>query len=129
MYPENFYYTKDHEWIRVDGEKGVIGITNYAQKELGDIVYIELPKIGRTLKFHETIGTIESVKAVSDIYSPVSGEIIEINENLKDSPELINNDPHGEGWILVVKIKDKTELKNLMSSLEYEKYLEGIVKK
>jgi len=126
MYPDDFYYSKDHEWLRIDGDKATVGITDFAQKQLGDVVYVELPQPGAKLGFHQSIGVIESVKAVSDIYSPISGEVIEINEELNDSPELINEDPHDKGWIVRIKVKDETELENLMSSSEYEKFLEGL---
>lgn len=126
MYSDDYYYTKDHEWIKVEGEKATIGITDFAQKQLGDVVYVELPEVGTELEFHQSIGVIESVKAVSDIYSPVSGEVIELNEKLNDSPELVNQDPHGKGWIIRVKIKDEAELQKLMSADEYEKFIEGI---
>lgn len=128
MYPQDFYFSKEHEWVKVEGEKGIIGITDYAQKSLGDIVYVELPPIGKIVKFMETAGTIESVKAASDIFSPVTGEVIEVNENLKDSPELVNKDPYGNGWLFIVKLHDKTELKKLMTASEYEKYVEGLSK-
>jgi glycine cleavage system H protein len=126
MYPDNFYYTKDHEWLKIDGEKAKIGITDFAQKQLGDVVYVELPQPGAQLEFHQSMGVIESVKAVSDIFSPISGDIIETNEELNDSPELVNDDPHGKGWIVQIKIKDETELEKLMSASEYEKFLEGL---
>ena len=126
MYPDDYYYTKDHEWIKVEGEKATVGITDFAQKQLGDVVYVELPEVGTELEFHQSIGVIESVKAVSDVYSPVSGEVIELNEKLNDSPELVNQDPHGKGWIIRVKIKDEAELQKLMSADEYEKFIEGI---
>lgn len=126
MYPDDFYYSKDHEWIKVEGEKATVGITDFAQKQLGDVVYVELPKIGAQLEFHQPLGVIESVKAVSDVYSPVSGEVIEANQELNNSPELINEDPHGKGWIVRLKIKDESELQKLMSADEYEKFLEGI---
>jgi glycine cleavage system H protein len=126
MYSDDYYYTKDHEWIKVEGEKATVGITDFAQKQLGDVVYVELPEVGTELEFHQSIGVIESVKAVSDIYSPVSGEVIELNEKLNDSPELVNQDPHGKGWIIRVKIKDEAELQKLMSADEYEKFIEGI---
>ncbi len=126
MYPDDFYYTKDHEWIQTKGDKATVGITDFAQKQLGDVVYVELPKVGTHLEFHQSIGVIESVKAVSDVYSPVSGDVIETNSALNDSPELINQDPHGKGWIIRLKIKDAKELDKLMSASEYEKFLEGI---
>ena len=127
MYPNDYYYSQDHEWIKVeDGQIGVVGITDFAQKQLGDVVYVELPEVGTQLEFHQTLGVVESVKAVSDIYSPVSGEVVEVNQALNDSPEIINEDPHGQGWIVKIKIKDESELQKLMSATEYEKYIEGI---
>lgn len=126
MYPDDFYYTQDHEWIKIEREKATVGITDFAQKQLGDVVYVELPQIGRQLEFHQSLGVIESVKAVSDVYSPLSGEVIEVNEELNSSPELVNQDPHGKGWIIRLKIKDEAELQKLMSADEYEKFLDGI---
>ncbi len=126
MYPSDFYYTKDHEWIQVRGDEATVGITDFAQKQLGDVVYIELPDVGKQLEFHQSIGVIESVKAVSDVYSPISGEVIEVNSALNNSPELINRDPHGQGWIIRLKVRDIIELEKLMSASEYEKFLEGL---
>lgn len=126
MYPDDFYYTKDHEWIKVEGDTATVGITDFAQKQLGDVVYFELPQVGMKLEFRQSMGVVESVKAVSDIYSPVSGEVVAINEELNDSPELVNEDPHGRGWIIRLKIKDKSELEKLMPVSEYEKILEGL---
>ncbi len=126
MYPDNYFYTKDHEWLKIEGDKATVGITDFAQKQLGDVVYVELPQTGAQLEFHQSLGVIESVKAVSDIYSPISGEVVEINEKLNDSPELVNDDPHGKGWIIRMKIRDEGELDKLMSPSEYEKYLEGL---
>lgn len=124
QFPENLKYTKEHEWIRIEDDSiGVVGITDYAQSELGDIVYVDLPAIGKTVKQLESFGTIEAVKAVSDLFSPVSGEIIEVNEKLKDSPDLINKDPYGEGWIIKIKIKDLGELDNLLSAEDYRKLI------
>lgn len=123
MYPEEFQYTKDHEWIRVDGETGTIGITDHAQKELGDIVYVELPKSGDTVTAAETFGTVESVKAVSEIYSPVSGEVTAVNDKLQEHPELLNSDPHAGAWLIRVHLSDAQELGKLMSSEQYEKYI------
>jgi len=100
MYPQDFYYTKDHEWVQVKGDQALVGITEFAQKQLGDVVYIELPAIGSQLDVHQTIGSIESVKAVSEVFSPVSGEVVEVNADLNGSPELVNQDPHGKGWII-----------------------------
>ncbi|HEX5410252.1 MAG TPA: glycine cleavage system protein GcvH [Terriglobia bacterium] len=123
MYPEEFQYTKDHEWIRVDGDTGTIGITDHAQKELGDIVYVELPKSGETVTAAETFGTVESVKAVSEVYSPVSGEVTAVNGKLQDHPELLNSDPHAAAWLIRVHLSDPQEVQKLMSSEEYEKYI------
>ncbi len=126
MYPEDFYYTKDHEWVKVKGGEATIGLTDFAQKQLGDVVYVELPEVGSELGFHQSLGVIESVKAVSDIYSPVSGEVVAVNEGLNDAPEQVNEDPHGQGWIIRLKVKDAAELEKLMSVDEYEKFLEGL---
>ncbi len=126
MYPDDFHYSQDHEWIKMEGERGTVGITDFAQKQLGDVVYVELPKVGTQLEFHQSLGVIESVKAVSDVYSPVAGEVTEVNEELNDSPELINENPHGKGWIIRLKVKDESDLQKLMSAAEYEKFLEGI---
>ncbi len=126
MYPDDYFYTKDHEWLKKEGDEARVGITDFAQKQLGDVVYVELPQAGAQLEFHQSLGVIESVKAVSDIYSPISGEVIQINEELNDSPELVNEDPHGKGWMIRIKIKDQNELEKLMSLSEYEKFLEGL---
>jgi len=123
MYPEEFQYTKDHEWIRVDGDTGTIGITDHAQKELGDIVYVELPKSGDAVTAAETFGTVESVKAVSEIYSPVSGEVTAVNNQLQEHPELLNSDPHAAAWLIRVHLSDPQEVQKLMSSAQYEKYI------
>lgn len=126
MYPDNLYYTKDHEWVRLEGEEAVVGITDFAQKQLGDIIYVDLPQPGKVLEAHQAIGSVESVKSVSDVYSPVSGEVLAANSELAQTPDLINKDPHGQGWIVRLKIKDKSELNNLMKAADYEKYLEGL---
>jgi glycine cleavage system H protein len=126
MYPEEYHFTKDHEWIKVENDEVVVGITDFAQKQLGDVVYVELPQVGAVLEFHQSLGVIESVKAVSDIYSPVSGEVIAINEELDGSPEMVNEDPHGKGWIIRLKLRDETEIDKLMTASEYEKFLEGL---
>ncbi len=123
MYPPELLYTKEHEWIRVDGLEGVIGITDYAQKELGDVVYVELPKVGDQVSGGETFGTVESVKAVSDIFSPVTGEVIAINPKLHNNPELLNADPHGEAWLIRVRLSDRRETEKLMTAEEYEAYV------
>jgi glycine cleavage system H protein len=126
MYPNNYRYTKDHEWVAVSGDTATVGITDYAQNHLGDVVYIELPAVGKHLDVHQTIGSIESVKAVSEVFSPVSGEVVEANTELNNSPEAVNQDPHGKGWIIRLKMKNKGDLQSLMSAADYEKYLEGL---
>jgi glycine cleavage system H protein len=124
MYPPEFLYTKDHEWIRVDESVGTIGITDYAQKELGDIVFVELPKLGDHVTASESFGTIESVKAVSEVYSPVSGEVTAVNTTLQNDPEMLNGDPHGEAWLIRVQLVDRSEIEKLMTADEYEAYLQ-----
>ncbi len=124
MVPVELQYTKDHEWIRVDQSTGTIGITDHAQSELGDIVYVELPKAGDHLTAKESLGSVESVKAVSDIYAPISGEVLAVNTKLNDKPELINTDPYGEGWLVRVKLSDPREVDALMSSEEYSAYVQ-----
>ena len=126
MYPDDFYYTKDHEWVKMEGEIATVGISDFAQKQLGDVVYVELPEVGTSLGFHQSFGVVESVKAVSDIYSPISGEVTETNAGLNDTPETLNEDPHGKGWIVRIKVKDASELEKLMSASEYEKYIEEL---
>jgi len=125
MYPDDFFFAESHEWIKIDGDLGMVGITDFAQKQLGDVVYVELPEIGTVFDFHQSFGVVESVKAVSDIYSPVAGEVVEVNSGLNDSPEFLNEDPHGKGWIMKIKVKDKSELQKLMSPSEYERFLES----
>lgn len=123
MYPENYRYSKEHEWVNVEGGTGTIGITFHAQKELGDIVYVDLPKPGTTTEKGKTIGSVESVKAVSDIYSPVSGEVIAVNELLATSPEKLNEDPHGAAWLVKIKLSAPDEAKELMSAADYQTYI------
>ena len=122
-YPENFKYTKEHEWVLVEGENGTIGITDHAQNELGDIVFVDLPKPGGTITKGSTFGSVESVKAVSDIYAPVSGEITAINDALATAPEKLNADPHGEAWLIKVKLTKPGELNELLSAADYQKYV------
>lgn len=124
MYPADYRYTKDHEWIKVDGAVGTIGITDYAQHELGDVVFVELPKVGARIKAGESFGSVESVKAVSDIFSPVSGEIAEINSSLGDQPEKINHDPHGAAWLVRIKLDDPREANSLMDAKAYQTYVD-----
>ena len=123
MYPENFRYTKEHEWVRMEGDTGTVGITDHAQQELGDIVYVDLPKQGTQLEQGKTAGSVESVKAVSDIYAPVTGEVIEINPALADAPEKLNEDPHGEAWLMKIKLSAPAEVEQLMSAADYQKYI------
>ena len=123
MYPENFRYTKEHEWVLVEGQTGTIGITDHAQHELGDIVYVDLPKVGAHLEKGKTLGSVESVKAVSDVYAPVSGEVTETNGLLADSPEKLNEDPHGAAWLVKLKLSAPEEVENLMTAAEYQTYV------
>ncbi len=123
MYPENFRYTKEHEWVQVEGDIGTIGITHHAQHELGDIVYVDLPKIGSKLQQGITLGSVESVKAVSDIYAPVSGEVTEVNMTLVREPEKLNADPHGAAWLVRVRLDAPDQIKGLMSAAEYHSYV------
>jgi glycine cleavage system H protein len=123
MVPENLRYTKDHEWIRVEGDVGTIGITDHAQEELGDIVFVELPKVGATLEQSASFGSVESVKAVSDIYSPVAGEVTEVNTALADAPEKVNADPYGQGWIMKLKLTTPDQAGKLMTAAEYTNYV------
>lgn len=118
--PVNLKYTKDHEWVKIDGDVATIGITDYAQGELGDIVYIEVETIGDNLKKEEVFGTVEAVKTVSDLFMPLSGEVLEFNDSLESAPESVNNDPYEAGWMIKVKISDKSEIDTLLSAEEYE---------
>jgi glycine cleavage system H protein len=120
MVPTDLRYTKDHEWVRVDGEEAVVGITDYAANQLGDIVFVELPDTGRTLSQHATFGVVESVKAVSDLFSPVSGEVTSGNDALAAAPELVNSDPFGEGWMIRLKLGDPTEVDGLLDAAAYD---------
>jgi glycine cleavage system H protein len=122
-YPENYKYTKEHEWVLVEGDTGTVGITDHAQDELGDIVYVDLPKLGAKFDKGQSFGSVESVKAVSDIYSPVAGEVTAINELLAQHPETLNEDPHGAGWLIKLKLSSADELKNLLSAEDYQKYI------
>jgi glycine cleavage system H protein len=117
--PDNLRYSKEHEWVRVDGARAMIGITSFAADELGDIVFVELPEVGATLSQFGTFGVVESVKAVSDLYSPVSGEVTEVNEALRDAPELLNADPFGEGWIAKIELANASEVDGLMDAAAY----------
>lgn len=122
--PENLKYTEEHEWILVEGNKGKVGITDYAQDALGDVVFVDLPDEGDELEKDDIFGAVESVKAASDLFTPVSGKVIKVNEKLEESPELVNESPYEEGWMIEIEIKDKDELNDLLSWKEYEKILE-----
>lgn len=124
MTPEDSRYAKSHEYVHVEGEIGTIGITDYAQKELGDVVFVELPQVGSQVEAANEMGSIESVKAVSDIFSPVTGEVVEVNEALADKPELVNTDPYGDGWMIRVRLSDPTEADVLMDAEEYEEWIQ-----
>ena len=123
VYPPNYGYTREHEWIRVEGETGTVGITDHAQKQLGDIVYLELPRVGDRFQAGQPLGTVESVKAVSEIFAPVSCEVLDANAKLTGSPELLNQDPHGEAWLVKVRLTNPAELADLLSAEQYEGYI------
>jgi glycine cleavage system H protein len=118
--PENLKYTKDHEWIKIDGNTAIVGITDFAQGELGDIVFIEIETVGETISKEEVFGTIEAVKTVSDLYMPVTGEVLEMNPELDSQPELVNKDPYGQGWMIKIKITDLKQVDQLLSAAEYK---------
>ena len=123
-YPDDRRYTKSHEWIRLDGDVATVGISDHAQKELGEIVFVELPEVGEIFDANEEFGTIESVKAVSELFLPVAGEILELNKVLADEPGAVNEDPHGDGWLVKIKISSDAELDELMNAADYEKFIE-----
>jgi glycine cleavage system H protein len=125
MYPDDRHYTKEHEWIRLEGDRGTVGITDYAQNQLGDVVYLELPEVGRTLAAHDRFGTVESVKAVSELYCPVAGEVVEVNSALVSSPEAINTDPYGQAWMIVVRMANPGALDGLMDAAAYQSYIQN----
>jgi len=122
-YPDELKYTKEHEWVKADGDTAYVGITDHAQHELGDIVFVDLPKVGSTLAKGQTLGSVESVKAVSDIYAPVSGEVLEANPLLTQTPEKLNDDPHGEAWLVKLKLTSISEINDLMSAADYQTYV------
>jgi glycine cleavage system H protein len=124
MYPEENLYTKDHEWVMVQGNVATVGITDYAQHELGDVVYVELPEVGDTFEANEPFGSVESVKAVSEIFCPVGGEVIDVNSKLQETPEVVNESPHEKAWMIKLQISNGDELKELLSAEEYEEYLQ-----
>lgn len=121
--PENLRYSKDHEWVLVDGETATIGITDYAQHALGDVVYVDMPRVGDSLNSHEAFGSVESVKAVSEIFTPIAGKIVEVNETLNDDAEKVNTDPYGEAWMIKIKMDNPLEADAMLSAVEYEEYL------
>lgn len=121
--PEDLSYTKDHEWVRVKGEEAAVGITDHAQQQLGDIVYVELPKVGDKFETSEPFGSVESVKAVSEIFMPLSGTVAQVNDTLNDSPELVNEDPYGDGWMIRIKIDKPSQVHALLTSIAYEDYI------
>ena len=123
--PEDLRYSKDHEWIRVEGDVATIGITDYAQHSLGDVVYIDMPRVGDKFGTHEAFGSVESVKAVSEIFTPVGGEVTDVNNAVNDAPESVNNDPYNAGWMVKVKMDNPGEADAMMSAVEYEEYLEA----
>lgn len=125
MYPNEYLYSKEHEWVRVQDDICVLGITEFAQQELGEVVYVELPEAGQVFDANDEIGTIESVKAVAEVYTPVAGEIVEINDAVVDDPELLNEDPHAEGWLIKIRFSSAADLKALMSSEQYEEYVKS----
>lgn len=121
--PANLHYTKDHEWIRVEGENAVVGITDYAQSELGEIVFVDVPSVGETLSQGDVFGSVEAVKTVSDLNMPATGKVLELNETLNDQPDLVNNDPYGEGWMIKLQLSDLAELDSLLTAEEYTKLI------
>jgi glycine cleavage system H protein len=124
-FPEDLRYTREHEWIRVEGGEGVVGITDYAQQQLGDVVFVELPAVGTEVVRGRPFGVVESVKSVSDLYAPVSGRVVRVNQRLADAPELVNRDPYGEGWMIAVAVADPSEVEALLGAAEYRSLVEG----
>ncbi len=128
--PEDLYYTKEHEWVRIEGDKCRIGVTDYAQNSLHEIVYVELPKVGTKVAQNQSLGTVESVKAVADVYSPIAGEVLDVNTTLSDAPELVNKSPYGEGWITLIRPADlKKDLPSLLKAQGYQDFLKRITEK
>ncbi len=124
-YPTQYRYTKEHEWIELNGKRAKVGITDHAQSELGDVVFVELPAVGSALKRGDSLGTVESVKAVSDVFAPLGGVVVEVNSELEESPETINADPHGAGWLVVLEVSDPSEVDALLDAAAYEKVVAG----
>ena len=125
MYPTNYLYSREHEWVRVEDDVVVLGITEFAQQELGEVVFVELPEIGQVFDANDELGTIESVKAVAEVYTPVAGEVVEINESVSDDPELLNEDPHTEGWLIKIRFSSAADLKSLMNAEAYEEFVKS----
>jgi glycine cleavage system H protein len=125
MYPSNYLYTKEHEWIHVENDLCVLGITEYAQRELGEVVFVELPEVGQVFDANDEVGTIESVKAVAEFFTPVAGEVVEVNDAVGEDPELLNDDPQGDGWLIKVRFSSADDLKNLMSAEKYEEFVKS----
>ena len=123
--PESLKYTSDHEWVMIESDRAKVGITDYAQDALGDVVFVDIPEVGKRVTVGETVTEVESTKSVSDIYAPLEGEIIEINQDLDDSPELLNEDPYGEGWIFILELNDAASIDNLLSAKEYRELVDG----
>lgn len=124
--PENLRYSKDHEWVRVEGEIAAIGITDYAQTSLGDVVYVDMPRVGDSFETHEAFGSVESVKAVSEIFTPLAGDVSEVNAGLNDTPEAVNTDPYDTGWMIKIKMRNPGEADAMLSAVEYEEYLKTV---
>ncbi|HEX4497037.1 MAG TPA: glycine cleavage system protein GcvH [Thermoanaerobaculia bacterium] len=125
MYPRDYLYSREHEWLRVEDDLCVLGITEFAQHELGEVVFVELPEVGQVVDANDELGTIESVKAVAEFYSPVAGEVVEVNEAVVDDPELLNDDPQGDGWLIKVRFSSADDLKSMMKAEEYEEYVKS----
>ena len=125
MYPTEYLYSKEHEWLLVEEDQCTVGITEYAQNELGEVVFVDLPETGQSFDAGDEIGSVESVKAVAEVYTPVSGEIVEVNDALEEAPELVNEDPHHDGWFVKIRFSSPDELENLMSAEEYQEFVEG----
>ena len=125
MYPRDYLYSREHEWLRVEDDLCVLGITEFAQQELGEVVFVELPEIGQVFDANDELGTIESVKAVAEVFTPVAGEVVEVNDAVVDDPELLNEDPHGEGWLIKVRFSSADDLKTMMKAEEYEEFVQS----
>ena len=125
MYPRDYLYSREHEWLRVEDDLCVLGITEFAQQELGEVVFVELPEIGQVFDANDELGTIESVKAVAEVFTPVAGEVVEINDAVVDDPELLNEDPHHEGWLIKIRFSSADDLKTMMKAEEYEEYVQS----